>query len=375
MKLNTQNWKEFDLSKLCQINMGNKFDNDKMTYDCPTVNFVSRTGNNNGVSDVVDKIIGVEPYPANSISVALGGSIGSCYLQTKPFYTGQNVAVLLFENHVSNLAKLFITTIFMNECKYKYVAFGRELNIHIRKDFTIYLPVKHRIDGAIYIDEKKVYSNEGYVPDWEFMENYIKSLHHKPITTKIKNSTKKELNIEQWKEFKISDLFTMLNGKGITKEEIEENKGSLIAVQSGEENNGVLGKIDKIYCLKKGYVLTDKMCLTVARTGSAGFVSFQSEGCVVGDSAKILLLAEEIATKSIYLFLQTILLANRFKYDYGRKVTEEKYLSDILRLPIQRNGQGKPIIDDNHTYSDKGYIPDWQFMEDYINSLPYSDRI
>ncbi len=375
MDLNTKDWKEFNIARLCHINMGNKFDNDKMTHDLPSINFVSRTANNNGISDIVDKIDGVEPYPANSITVALGGSIGSCYLQPKPFYTGQNVSVLLFDESISNNIKLFITTMFMNECKYKYVAFGRELNVHIRNDFTFYLPIKYNSDKTPFIDNTKKYSDEGYVPDWQFMENYIKSLHHKPITTKVKTGKTKELDIDKWEEFKVSNLFTLLNGKGITKEEIEENEGSLVAIQSGEENNGVLGKIDKQHCLKMGYTLTDKMCLTVARTGSAGFVSFQSNGCVVGDSAKILLLNYDVATKNIYLFVQTILTANRFKYDYGRKVTEDKYLNDIIRLPIQREKNGNPIIDEEHTYSDKGYIPDWQFMEDYINSLPYSDRI
>lgn len=375
MELNTQDWKEFNIARLCYIDMGNKFDNDKMTHDAPAVNFVSRTANNNGVSDVVDKIQGVEPYPANSISVALGGSIGSCYLQTKPFYTGQNVSVLLFDDNISNCAKLFITTMFMNECKYKYVAFGRELNVHIRNDFTIFLPIKFNANKTPCMDENKIYSDEGYIPDWQFMENYIKSLYYKPISTKVKAGNVEDLNINEWEEFTVASLFTLLNGKGITKEEIEENSGFLNAVQSGEENNGVLGKIDKLYCIKMGYTLTDKMCLTVARTGSAGFVSFQAEGCVVGDSAKILLLDDKVANKPIYLFLQTILSANRFKYDYGRKVTEDKYLSDIIKLPIKRDEYGNPIIDSNCTYSKKGFIPDWQFMEDYINSLPYSDRI
>lgn len=26
-------------------------------------------------------------------------------------------------------------------------------------------------------------------------------------------------------------------------------------------------------------------------------------------------------------------------------------------------------------YHPKGFIPDWKFMEDYINTLPFSDRI
>lgn len=70
-----------------------------------------------------------------------------------------------------------------------------------------------------------------------------------------------------------------------------------------------------------------------------------------------------------------MLTANRFKYDYGRKVTERKYLDDILRLPIQKDNTGNPIIDEDKKYSDKGYIPDWKFMEAYIKLLPYSDRI
>jgi len=178
-----------------------------------------------------------------------------------------------------------------------------------------------------------------------------------------------ELNIQEWEEFKVNKIFTMMNGKGITKEEIELNNGHLPAIQSGEENNGVLGKISETYCREMNYTMTSKPCLTVARTGSAGFVSYQGEGCVVGDSAKILLLNEDVANIYTYMFLQTILIANRYKYDYGRKVTEAKYLEEILKLPIQCDNEGNPIIDIEKKYSDKGYVPDWKFMEKYMKSL------
>lgn len=175
-ELNVHKWKEFNIARLCRIDMGNKFDNDKMSHYSPSVNFVSRTANNNGVSDFVDEIPGVKPYPKNSVTVALGGSIGSCFLQTKPFYTGQNVSVLLFDEAISNKSKLFLATMFMNECKYKFVAFGRELNVHIRNDFTLYLPIKYHDDKRPVIDINNTYSDEGYVPDWQFMEDYINSL-------------------------------------------------------------------------------------------------------------------------------------------------------------------------------------------------------
>lgn len=177
------------------------------------------------------------------------------------------------------------------------------------------------------------------------------------------------LNVDAWKEFKVNKILTIINGKGITKEEIEDNKGDFIVVQSGESSNGVLGKIDLEYCKSKGYSYSERPCLTVARSGSAGFVSFQIYGCVVGDSAKILLLNKDNPTTENYVFIQTVLTANRFKYAYGRKVTEEKYMNDTIKLPIQHNPDGTPYIDPDCTYSEEGYVPDWQFMEDYIKSL------
>ena len=110
------------------------------------------------------------------MSLALGGSfLGSCFIQKKPFYTAQNVAVLQEKVPLSNHTKLFIATLIRNECKIKYQAFGRELNSHFRKDFTIKLPIKMNGESAV-IDEAHEFSDEGYIPDWEWMENYMKSL-------------------------------------------------------------------------------------------------------------------------------------------------------------------------------------------------------
>lgn len=160
------------------------------------------------------------------------------------------------------------------------------------------------------------------------------------------------LDPNMWKEFKVSEILTIYNGKGITQEEIEENPGSFPVVQSGEEDNGVLGYINYEYCVKMGYTVSIEECLTVARSGSAGFVSYQANGCVVGDSAKILKLRiKERASIYIYLFIKTLLMENKYKYTYGRKVTEEKYSDEVLRLPV------------------KDGLPDWDYMEEYIKSL------
>ena len=205
---------------------------------------------------------------------------------------------------------------------------------------------------------------------WDFFDVYIKQKRRDK-----KNSFFAEIEIDKWKEFKISSLLTIINGSGITKEEIDENQGDLNAVQSGEDNNGVLGKIDKDYCYSQNYAVSEKPCLTVARSGSAGFVSYQPDGCVVGDSAKILLLPDDVADEKVYLFIQTILTSIRFKYAYGRKVTKEKYLNEVIKLPVVYRANGEIYLDESYRFSEKGYLPDWDFMKTYISNLPYGDRL
>ena len=134
-------------------------------------------GNNgNGVVGYIDEIDNEKPFPAGAMSLALGGSfLGSCFIQKKPFYTAQNVAVLQEKTLLSDFIKLFIATLIRNECKIKYQAFGRELNAHFKKDFTIKLPVKRDSRGYI-IDDEYTFSDEGYIPDWDWMDRYMRAL-------------------------------------------------------------------------------------------------------------------------------------------------------------------------------------------------------
>ena len=377
MNLETQNWQSFYIHRLFDVRMGNKFDKNKLDEDTAEVNLVSRVSYNNGVDVKVRYVEGVTPFPAGYVTVALGGSyLGSCFVQEDPFYTAQNVAVM--KPRISDMTRAvctFISGLVRYESRIKYYAFGRELNTHIKTDFDVKLPIQHDINGSPIIDASCKWSDEGYVPDWQFMEDYIKSLHYKPLTTRNKASQVSELNLVKWKEFQVGRIFSMLNGKGITQEEIAENEGDFIAVQSGEDNNGVIGKIDLEYCKQMNYTYSEKPCLTVARSGSAGFVSYQNFGCVVGDSAKIMLLPDDVASTEVYLFLQTVLTANRFKYTYGRKVTEEKYMNDTIDLPVIHNDDGTLFIDDFCRWSEDGFVPDWKFMKSYINALPYGDRL
>lgn len=97
--------------------------------------------------------------------------------------------------------------------------------------------------------------------------------------------------------------------------------------------------------------------MSVARSGTAGYVAYHETPCVIGDSAKALLLKDKKrASIYVYIYLRTVLMANKYKYAYGRKVTEKKYYKDTIVLPVIRSG-----------------VPDWKYMEEYIKQLPYGD--
>src|SRR5665647_2711681 len=71
------------------------------------INFVSRTEKNNGISAFVKKNEQFTANPANTISVAVSGSVLSSFMQPQPYYTGFHVFVLSPKKMMSKLELLF----------------------------------------------------------------------------------------------------------------------------------------------------------------------------------------------------------------------------------------------------------------------------
>lgn len=83
------------ISDLFVLHQGNGFELYNMNVsDTSDINFVSRTAQNNGVVAKVSKDESKEPFPAGYITVALGGSVLSSFVQTSPFYTAYHIMVL-----------------------------------------------------------------------------------------------------------------------------------------------------------------------------------------------------------------------------------------------------------------------------------------
>ena len=162
-KIDIAKWGEFHLYDIFDIDSGSKMDKRVMKFDNPTINFVGRSGINNGVTAVVDEVEDYAPYKAGNLTLALGGAyLGSCFVQEKDFYTSQNVVVLSPKEDISFYAKEFICAVIFKEGNTHYKAFIDELNRHIKTDFIIKLPVDFQ--GK---------------PNYEYMHKYMVGLLNK----------------------------------------------------------------------------------------------------------------------------------------------------------------------------------------------------
>lgn len=353
MNLDIVKWKEFKVSDLFFVKYGvnlelDSCDESKNKHD--TVNFVARTAENNGISARVKLIDNIKPQASGLISVAGGGSVLSTFLQSEPFYSGRDLYTLKSKANISNEAKFFIITV-IEKNKYKY-SYGRQANKTL-PNLLLKLPV-----------------DKNGNPDYKFMEQYIKKLHNKPLTTKNKN-IKLLLNTIQWKEFSINKLFEIKRGDRIVRNEDyfdrKDETNVYPVITTTMLNNGVDGFYNEKNC--------DGNCLISCGEASGMYTTYQANPCWALDTVRIYKPIGFNMNKYIALFLSTELTYNMYRFSYGRKAKPSNMYSLDLRLPVKYNSTGNLIVDKTHQYSDKGYIPDWQFMENYIKSLPYGDRI
>lgn len=336
--IDTSTWKEFHLYDIFDIDMGNKMDRGKMSDG--TIAFVGRTANNNGINARVGKVIDhekygtVEPYEKGCITLALGGSIGSCFIQEEPFYTSQNVAVLMPKTSHSDYALRFITSVITHSVLHgKYEAFTEELNKHIKTDFVVSLPATS--DGQ---------------PDWNYMESYMKAVmveSEKSLENlKKADDTKHLIDVSGWGEFDITELFDMSLPKGdLQVKKVED--GDIPLITPSNFNNGMIQRISE----HSKSTLYDKGSLTVDMFGNA---YYQEEDFFVTAHGHVNVLIPKM-TLNVYTgtFLASTIRTMFFdKYGFNEMCTQKVLKVESIWLPVTSTGE-----------------PDWQYMEDYMKQI------
>ena len=311
------------LNDIFDIQYGNQFDLYKLDIDPDSnINFVSRSSQNLGVMCQVVKYNFIDPFPAGLITVTLGGTyLLSSFVQQREFYTAQNIKVLTPKRGMTFNEKVFYCKAIELNRK-KYTSHGREANKTLD---TLLVPAK--------------------VPD-KFAQMQIVVLDNTSQES-IENK-KNSLDIEQWKSFPLTDIFNVKGSKTTPLLELEEyGSGKYPYVTTRAINNGVAGFYN--FYTEDGNVLTIDSAVL-------GYCAYQELPFSASDHVEKLIPKFDM-NKFSALFLVTVLNQEQYRYNYGRKCSQTRMQKINIKLP-EKNGK-----------------PDFQLMEDYIKTLPYSSSM
>lgn len=330
MNLDIENWKQFRIGDLFEIENGKKYPSDMR--ESGKLPLISTSAQNNGVSDHI--ATRKDHVYSNFLTVAYSGSVGATFYHKENVFVGETVFALLPKFKCNEYIGYFLSTI-LNFENYRY-DYGRKIVGSKYIDFVIKLP-----------------TTEQGTPDWKFMEEYIKSLHCKPLTTKNKSENNLKLNTNEWKPFEIGELFDVQLSKGDLKLN-EVDCGIIPLISSGDTNNGYIGKISKIGDGKAEIFTKNKITLDMF-----GNAYYQDKDFFAVSHGRVNILSPKFElNKYIGLFIIPIIEMEQYKYSYGRAIYSKVAENMIINLPATEQG-----------------IPDWKFMEQYIKSLPYGDRL
>lgn len=284
--------------------------------------FVSRQSVNNGVVCHVKKMDDVEPNPSHTLSIAVSGSVLSTFYHDYEYYSGRDIYVAKPKIKLTKEEMLYYCYV-IEQNKYRY-NYGRGANKTFR---SILVPSKDEIPKYVRTKEAEI------------------RFCNKPII-----SNKIKLNTDSWKWFRYDEMFEIKKGKRLTKADMQD--GDIPYIGAIDSNNGISAYISNDEHLHQGNTIT------VSYNGSIAEAFYQMTKFWATDDVNVLY-PKFALNRYIAMFLITLIHREKYRFNYGRKWDKELMESSLIKLPAVKIAPNE-------------YEPDWQFMEDYIKSLPYS---
>ena len=340
---NKSSWKEFLFTDIFIIKDG--YYNKKPPFDNGSIPFLGASLFKNATTgfvseeiiykyDKVGNVTGKDKenriFDGDCIAVVNNGTaVGKAYYQQHKFTCSHDVTPLYLKNQKISfeLAMFLIPLIEKSGEPFKYANKWRPKRIRRSK---IMLPVNSLGD-----------------PDWEFMiEATTKKIaDFKSIDFNYFGNHSvfdfRNLNDLEWKQFRMTDIFTIRSGVRLTKADMKPGKIPFIGAT--DSNNGVTG-----FTSTTNNSL-DSNVLGVNYNGSVVESFYHPYKAVFSDDVKRLKLKNHQNNRHILMFMKTIILQQKVKYAYGYKFNAGRMKEQILLLPIKDDG-----------------TPDYDFMEQYM---------
>ncbi len=334
MKIDITKWKEFNFNEVFWFKRGRRLITQNQTAG--EIAYISSTKTNNGIDNYISPPEYMTTYN-NAITLNNSGSIGYCFYHTYNFVASDHCTVLKLKdkNIQLNISLFLFLKPIVEKMKSKY-GFAREMSNDRLNNEKIILPAK--------IDKYN------YIPDWGYMIQYINFYSKQIIYDKQIIKPKKQIKLDsvEWKEFRIDELFTV-KGTKTTAKKILKNSGygKYPYVTTRASNNAV----DNYY-----NIFTETGNVLVIDSATIGHATYQENDFSASDHVEKLIPKFEM-NRYIALFLKTIINKEQRRYNYGRKFNQTRIKETVIRLPVKNNKA------------------DFDFMENYIKSIPYSIEI
>ncbi|MGY6172047.1 restriction endonuclease subunit S [Candidatus Mycoplasma pogonae] len=161
-----------------------------------------------------------------------------------------------------------------------------------------------------------------------------------------------KLNIDDWKEFKIGDLFKKQKVYKFSKS--PQKEGATPFITSTWFNNGIYKYVE----VEKKYINPGN-ALTISTNGKSFKTFYHSKEFAASSDVEILY--SDFLNENIGIFLATIFTKEHYKYSYNNKAKNGKVFDTIIKLPAILKGDGN-------------FHPDFKKMNDYMNYLKEKDR-
>lgn len=348
--IDRSNWRWFRVGDLFSLQKCKCSNATELLEDGDEITYIGAKKSDNGVMRYVKRVENLVTRGNCLVFIGDGqGSVGYSLYQPVDFI-GSTTLIAGYNVHLNPFNAAFLVSVLDQE-RFRY-SFGRKYKKEVIANTYIQLP-------AVDLD------NGGHEPNWQYMEDFIKDniLPQLPkkaqkvwlqkYDTKPQKQEPMKLNTDEWKEFQISDLFEVLLTKGdIMAEKVDE--GDIPLISSGESNNGVVKYISKDGDGKAEMFPSNTITLDMFCHANYQSIPYYA----VGHGRVNILVPKFALNRYIGLFICTLINREVYRFSYGRAVYSSVAEKMIIRLPVTPSGE-----------------PDWQFMEDYIKSLPYSKNL
>lgn len=296
------------------------------------VAFVSRSGKNNGVVGRVIVPEGITPGAVGELTVALGGSVLSTFVQDESFVTAQNVDILAPKRDMGIAEKLWwCAAIHANAEKYGY---GRHANRTLP-----FLEVPDSAPQHIIEMGDEIPNVFGEV--WNFTKDIVGELpplsrwgefgiderfaESEPVGERVELPP-----FSEWKSFRVGDLFTVKRGKSVRMLDLDEGETPVVTAKG--QDNGVAMFADIEPNRKGGFISISGDGAGIAHT------AVQLEDCYLAGQAMSLEPKDEMSSRAL-CFIAGMLEQSKFKYSYGRKITADLVRESLISAPQVLNGE------------------------------------